>query len=440
MSAPDRGTGALVLAALYLEPTAEREAELRRAAAAGVDWEAARVALEAHGILGLARANLVRARANVPAGARRQLDERAAAMRALELGFRLTLERFLLAAERERVEVTLLKGASLSADLYPERGLRSQSDLDLLVRPADVPRALAAARRIGLVQPPRALAAWWYRRAHFHLKLEPLDGLQREIELHWHLHPSAQLYTVRLEDLLARRRPLELAGTRAWTLDPLDRLLHLVTHLVRHCPLGMLERETLHEWAADPRVPLRLKWLLDVRSEIELRSHELGERALARRAAEWNAESELALVLAWLRDRLGFAGAARERVEEVLAALPRAGSAAPFVPARDRPLAGLDLRRSALLAFPRWVWPPASYFGRLAGNGPAPVARRAAHAAGVLARAALVLAATPLAGLEAFVARKFTLPRTAGLRPEELLDLATRARELARAQDGPAPM
>jgi hypothetical protein len=86
---------------------------------------------------------------------------------------------------------------------------------------------------------------------------------------------------------------VELAGVRAWTLEPLDRLLHLVTHLVRHCPLDFVERETLVAWAADTRVPLRLKWLLDLRAEIERRHGELAPAALAARAAEWNAEADL---------------------------------------------------------------------------------------------------------------------------------------------------
>jgi hypothetical protein len=437
MNATGHATGELVLATLYLAPTEEREAELRRAARVGLDWRAALVALEAHGILGLALRNLEHAGAAVPPDVLPRLLERAAAMRAIELGFRLTLERFLVEAQRAGIEVTLLKGASLALDLYPQPGLRSQGDLDLLVRPEHVLRAVAAARRIGLYLPSRALPAWWYRLAHFHLKLAPADGLQREIELHWHLHPLAQLYTVRLADLLARRTRLELGGAPAWTLDPLDRLLHLVTHVVRHCPLGMLERETLRAWAADPRVPLRLKWLVDVRAEVERRHAEIPPAQLARRAAEWNAEAELALVLAWLRDQLGFAGEARAWVEHALAALqPLSSTRPPSPPAHDRALPGLDLRPSALLAFPRWVWPSSSYFGRLSGNGPVPVARRALHAARVLGRGALVLGATPLAWGASLGRRAFGKGPEHALGAEDLLELTARARQLARAEDG----
>jgi len=432
MNAVGNATGELVLASLYLTPTPAREAELRRAARVLVDWDPALVALEAHGVLGLALRNLERSGASVPPAVLERLRERARAMRAIELGFRLTIERFLQATHRAGIDVTLLKGASLAVDLYPERGLRTQADLDLLVRPEHVRRAVAAARGIGLAPPRRALPAWWYRLAHFHLKLVPADGLQRELELHWHLHPLAQLYTVRLRDLLARRRALELGGVPAWTLDPLDRLLHLVTHLVRHCPLGLLDRALLVTSAADPRVPLRAKWLLDVHGEVERRHGEFGVGALATRAAEWNAEAELALVLAWVRDRLGFTDEPRAWIERVLAALPRPRAPERLAaPARDRPLPGFDLRPSALHAFPRWVWPDPTTFGRLAGNGPVPVARRAFHAARVLARAALVLGVTPLA----WTVRAFRRSPERSLAPEELLELAAQARRLGHGEE-----
>jgi hypothetical protein len=427
-------SGTLVLAALYLEPTAEQEDALRVAAARVEDWSATLAALEAHGIVGLARRNLGHANVVLPDDVRARLAERAAAMRAIERGFRLTLERFLVAAARDGFEVTLLKGASLALDLYPEPGLRTQGDLDLLVAERDLGAAVAAARKIGLAPPPGALPAWWYRLAHFHLKLLPADGLQRELELHWHLHPSAQLYTVRRAELFRRRKRVTLAGQPAWTLDPLDRLLHLVTHLLRHCPLALVGPDELLAAAAEPRSPLRMKWLLDLRAELERAHATFPVAELAERAAEWNAEADLALTLSWLRARLGLSKAADSWAAQVLRALPElpALPATTALPHAERPLAGFDLRASALLAFPRWVWPHSSRFGRLAGNGPRAVLRRGAHAARVIGRGALVAAATPIALLARALG---TSTRRAPLGPEETLALAARARELARSDE-----
>jgi hypothetical protein len=447
-------TGELVLAALYLAPSEARARALAAAAGASeLDWDAVLVALEAHGVLGLALRNLERAGARLPERAHLDLRARAEVMRALEVGFRLTLERFLAAAARRGIEVTLLKGASLAQDLYPPGGLRMQGDLDLLVAPGDVSGAIAAARAIGLDLPPRAFPAWWHRLAHFHLKLVPADPLQRELELHWHLHPEAALHTVRLEDLRARRRPLELtgelAGVRAWTLDPLDRLLHLATHLVRHAPHAMdaqgaglhapdapatgRDRAALAAIATEPTHPLRLKWLLDVRSEVEARHGELDAAALATRAVEWSAEHALVAVLA-AAEALGFAPPAAAWVARVRAALPalaRAPRVSPRIAEKGaRPLPGLDARASALAAFPRWAVPPREYLARTGGASPA---ARGAHATRVLARAALVALATPPAWL---ASRLRGSPRRAG--PDATLELAAAAHRLTRARDVPS--
>jgi hypothetical protein len=60
-------TGELVLAALYLAPSEARARALAAAAGASeLDWDAVLVALEAHGVLGLALRNLERAGARLP--------------------------------------------------------------------------------------------------------------------------------------------------------------------------------------------------------------------------------------------------------------------------------------------------------------------------------------------------------------------------------------
>lgn len=419
-------TGELVLASLWLARDARREQALARAAAAVDDWPAALLALEAHGVLGLARRNLALAGATLPPAVATELEERHARHLRIEAGFRLTLERFLAAAEARGVAVTLLKGAALVLDPYGPGALRMQGDLDLLVAPADVPAALAAARAIGLGQPAGALPTWWYRRAHFHLKLVPDDPWQRELELHWHLHPESALFAVRLEALHARRARIEVAGLPAWTLERVDRWLHLVTHLARHASLAGVGRATLVRWAGDPHAPLRVKWLLDLAAELERGG--LLPQALVERAGEWNARAELAQGLALLR-AIDLDDTAAEIVRAALELLP-AGAPPPAGDApeqRARPLAGFDLRASALRAFPAWLWPPRERFAGLARGRPRALARLA-HAGHVLLRTALVLGATPLAWLG-------RTRRWSGLRPgpEDVLDLAVRARALDRA-------
>jgi len=399
VTAPARaGVGELVLASLYLAPSTAREARLRAAAEAATDWDGALVALEAHGILGLAARNLAEAGARVQPEAAPRLAARARAMAARERAFLELLARTLAAAHSAGVRVTLLKGAALVPDLYPAVGLRAQGDLDLLVAPRDLPPLLAALRTAGLVPPRGAFPGWWYRLAHYHRKLVPLDGTPLEVELHWHLHAPAHLYAVRLEALLARQRRVGVFP--AFGLERLDRFLHLATHLVRHCPLRGVAPATLRAWAAEPRAPLRLKWLLDLAAEVERGHAELDSAALAARAREWNAEQDLAEVLAALERLADLPQAARAWSAGTRARLPEPPAArAPAPDRREAPVAGLDLRPSALRALGAWLWPPRARCERLAPAGPARVLWRLGHAGRAGAQAALVALLTPLAWL-----------------------------------------
>jgi hypothetical protein len=438
-----RPLGELVLAMLFLEPTPERLDALRAAARACPDWTGFPALCESHGILVLARRNLDLAGVAPPPGVQAELERREPVLRELALAFRLTQERFLAECARAGVEVVLLKGAALALDLYPDPALRSQGDLDLLVRPGDVRAAVRAAARAGLW--PRALPLWWYRLVHFHVKLVPETALLGELELHWALHHPARLLTVHAEELFERRRP---APSGAATLDPLDRLLHLVTHLAshhEHAP-GRADREYLLRAATTPAHPLRLKWILDVRAEVERLHARCAAGELVRRALAWNAGGELSWALSWIQGALGFAPDAAAWVEQVSSGLPAPdrGSAAPAAgrPHAAAALPALHFRTSALARFPRWLWPPRSYLERRhPGRTGAPLraGHRIGHAARVLGLALLAALLLPVALVSSLClgpARR--RQRRSSLAPERVLDLALQRRALARRGAGGA--
>ena len=112
----------------------------------------------------------------------------ASAKRALFLT--VNLAELMLRFDEERIPVIALKGPPLAEWLYPDPALRPSFDLDLLIRPADVPAALALLAREG------------YRREPY-LERLPLKALlafncevlvRREgrapIELHWAVAPD----------------------------------------------------------------------------------------------------------------------------------------------------------------------------------------------------------------------------------------------------------
>ncbi len=186
--------------------------------------------------------------------------------------------RALAAAELPAVA---LKGPLLARRLYPEPALRLSSDLDLLVTPAALERAVAALVAAGWHEP--AVPVQRHLRRHFaHLHLERPGGPL--LELHFHID-AAVGRELPADVLLARaRRAVGPQGAPAWVLAPEDELVTLALHALKH---GFA----------------RLAWLYDL--ALFLRRGAFDWPALAARARAWGVGSALALALARVRDRLG---------------------------------------------------------------------------------------------------------------------------------------
>jgi hypothetical protein len=123
-----------------------------------------------------------------------------------------------------------MKGPVLSERCYPRPDLRGYGDLDVLVPPADFPAAVAA-----LVAGGATLVDRNWPLAHRQMRGELMLTLPRGtvLDLHWHVlnEPEARSW-FRLDPsaMVARRRPVQLGPTAAWTFDPQDTLVHLAVH------------------------------------------------------------------------------------------------------------------------------------------------------------------------------------------------------------------
>ena len=441
----------LLLRCLYVRPSDRRTTRLREAVSGGVDDAGALLAsLERHGVLPLVARNLHASGAaeQLEESVRARLDERVAALEEDARRDRLTLRQVLELAHGLDLPVVLLKGASLAIDVYPEPGLRSQGDVDVMVRPRDVPRFVAAAAGYGLVPGTGQFPDWWYRLTHFHLKLRPSNQFLRELELHWRLQSPSLLLTPG-EGLWDRLQTVSIEGRPALVLDPLDRLLHLATHLESHW--GALSfapgREVLLDVLVGDHSPVRMKWVLDVAAVVEDLHARVSVSALVTRAQSWGATHQLARVLALVLEDL-LEPEAQPFAKELIDQLRR-GRAAPGLrsapehrpvedPRRnrthetDRPLPGLDLRAEALSHWPRWFWPGGEYLVRQYGSGSAAV--RFAHATRVLARTAIAAAALPLAFVgRALLVRRRQRTLARALAPERVLSLVVEWRRSARS-------
>jgi len=98
------------------------------------------------------------------------------------------------------IEAVVLKGVGLAPALYDPPETRAFRDIDLLVRPSQVDRALEVLGRLGYRSACGGEAVELLRRHHFHLPLEA-DG-RPPLELHWSLARPGDPYRLDAATLL----------------------------------------------------------------------------------------------------------------------------------------------------------------------------------------------------------------------------------------------
>ena len=141
------------------------------------------------------------------------------------------------------VEAIPVKGLVLTEMLYGNLALRPAGDIDVLVRPEDLPAARDALRGLGYAQ--EAVPAYEERHHPFHDPPYYREGPFRQtaIELHHGLAAPRQ-FRMDAASLWERSVTTELFGRPIRVLGPEDTLLHLAIHRAR--------------------APLRLRWIVDI--------------------------------------------------------------------------------------------------------------------------------------------------------------------------------
>jgi hypothetical protein len=184
--------------------------------------------------------------------------------------------------ERSEACWAVVKGPALVELLYTDPGTRTYSDLDVLVEPRRFRHVVAQLELAGV----RLLDRNWkvIRRESFgelHFRLD--GGLL--LDLHWSLVTIYRGKTsMSSSEILTRRQAVTLAGIAAWSLDPVDRLVHLAVHAALS--------------GAD-----KLIWIKD----IDAAARGLGNEweALADRAERWGVAAPVGLMLSRVAVTLG---------------------------------------------------------------------------------------------------------------------------------------
>jgi hypothetical protein len=133
------------------------------------------------------------------------------------------------------IEAIPLKGSHLATSYYREPGLRPMNDLDVLVRPADEPRALEALARLGYQPIARSWKHFLLARPEARGPIVADDGEHpdnpRSLDLHTRL--EEQFWGIRYDltaDAWAKSEPGRLLGATARLLRPPMLLHHLAVH------------------------------------------------------------------------------------------------------------------------------------------------------------------------------------------------------------------
>lgn len=207
-----------------------------------------------------------------------------------------SLRHYLQQSAVQHIDTVVLKGLSLSINLYEDAAVRPGGDIDILVRASDVAASLAILDKMGLGQNwPKLMDDDYYKRHHLHLQRCSKDA-QLWYEIHWAVEHPLTLLTIDYEALIARTTAGTLLDAPVRELSLTDLLLTLSAHLVKHAVYlpGTLNRPDLARvFLADDM----LTTLLDVAEVLKQYEPAIEWQEVIDRAKAWGAVDIVGSVL-----------------------------------------------------------------------------------------------------------------------------------------------
>ena len=188
----------------------------------------------------------------------------------------------LRALQARSIPVIPLKGACFAETIYDNIGLRQMADVDLLVRPGDLPKALEVLGALGYAA-AHPVGIETARQTAQHMPPMFKRG-EMPLELHWTI--VGPLYALPfddndLEQVWGRATPITVAGVPVLTLSPADLLLHLCLHAsVQHRFLG-----------------IGLRGFVDIDQVVRRYGEEMDWEQFARHANRWGIANGVYLTL-----------------------------------------------------------------------------------------------------------------------------------------------
>ncbi len=205
---------------------------MREAADAIRDWDEALDVAAAHGLDALVAWCVA---ANCGASHPRAIHSRLRANLARNLALSIELISVLRLLRENRIDAIPIKGPVLAAALCGASAWRASSDVDVLVRPADITRAKKALADFGY----RTIShlPWEQETARLHWNsqmtfVSPRGGLH--LDLHWRMLPCGFPCARWFDSIWERAAAAQFEGEPISAIGPEDLLLYLCAHAAKH--------------------------------------------------------------------------------------------------------------------------------------------------------------------------------------------------------------
>jgi hypothetical protein len=257
LRAPIPGTEfGFVCALAGAELTPARRERIANCDYQALDWSEVLRLAEHHGVLPLVAHNLIESGAaenahKLPPAIERSLRSAYEANLRRSLWFTAELARIMQHFERRKLRALPYKGPVLAQSLYHDQALRSFSDLDILISPADFEHAKQVLAEIGYCPAadlPCAVERFWLRIG-YERSFDSAAG-RNLLELQWALLPHLYAVDLPVEDLFARAGRIVVGGRELPCLSPEDSLLAICVHAGKHLWTRLI-------WLADIAQTLR---------------------------------------------------------------------------------------------------------------------------------------------------------------------------------------
>ena len=281
----------LILLCCCIEPDLKQRTNIDALLAQQLDWEYIVTITMRHGIANLLYKNIIdrENRSCVPPSIFDRLEKcyQGAAYR--NLLFLKEYNEIAHAFSAEQVALLPLKGIDFIRTVYPNIALRTANDIDILIKKADLDRAIKILRGLGYAQKktghaPEEIFHWVFSR--------PVAVATVFVELHWDLDIPQSPFKVSVDDFWDRAEIVTSGNNWFYRLSLEDNILFTAFHILR-APL-----------AGDTLGIVSLRGLVDVSEIIKKYGSKINWDAAINRAQQYHVERPVLLVLYLLEELL----------------------------------------------------------------------------------------------------------------------------------------